>query len=99
MSPRATSLTILVLLTADLASGVESFLVWSPEGRWVFLVHSVGGFALTALIVWKWRVVICSFGRGGLGAWALAPAVFGSLFLVAADRAGRGEAAVDAICR
>ena len=81
MSPRATNLTILVLLTAELASGVESFLVGSPEGRWVFWVHSVGGFALTALIVWKWRVVIGSFGRRGLGAWALAPAVFGLLFL------------------
>jgi DMSO/TMAO reductase YedYZ molybdopterin-dependent catalytic subunit len=81
MSPRATNLTILVLLTAELASGVGSFLVGTPDGRWVFWAHSIGGFTLAALVVWKWRVVVGSFGRRGFGAWALAPAVFGLLFL------------------
>ncbi len=47
----------------------------------MFWAHSVGGFTLAALVVWKWRVVVGSFGRRGFGAWALAPAVFGVLFL------------------
>ena len=81
MSPRATNLTILVLLTAELVSGVWSFLVGTPAWRWVFWAHSVGGFTLAALVVWKWRVVVASFARRGFGAWALAPAVFGLLFL------------------
>jgi DMSO/TMAO reductase YedYZ molybdopterin-dependent catalytic subunit len=81
MSPRATNLAILVLLSAELVSGVGSFLVGSPGDRWVFWAHSLGGFTLAALVVWKWRVVVGSFGRRGLGIWALAPAVFGLLFL------------------
>ena len=43
MSTRAVNLVILALLLLELASGLASFLVGAPEGRWVFWVHGVGG--------------------------------------------------------
>ncbi len=81
MSARATNLTILALLLLELASGLGSFLVGSPEGRWVFWLHGAGGLSLVVLLVWKWRIVMRSFARRGAGVWSLAPALLGVLFL------------------
>ena len=77
MSPRATNLALLVLLTAELVSGLAGFVVGAPSGRWVFWLHGVGGFALVLLLAWKWRIVARSFARRGAGPWAVAPAALG----------------------
>ena len=81
MSARATNLAILVLLVAELASGVGSYLAGSPGGRWVLWVHSLGGLSLVVLIGWKWRIVWRSFARRGAGFWALPSLLLGVLFL------------------
>ncbi|MEX2228464.1 MAG: sulfite oxidase, partial [Dehalococcoidia bacterium] len=81
MSPRATNLALLVLLTAELVSGLAGFVVGAPSGRWVFWLHGVGGFALVLLLAWKWRIVVRSFARRGAGPWAFAPAALGVCFL------------------
>ena len=81
MSARATNLTILVLLLLELGSGLGSFLVGSPEGRWVFWLHGAGGLSLVVLLVWKWRIVVRSFARRGAGPWSIAPLLLGALFL------------------
>lgn len=81
MSARATNLAILALLLLELASGLGSLLVGSPDGRWVFWLHGAGGLSLVLLIGWKWRIVARSFVRRGTGPWSLAPALLGVLFL------------------
>ncbi len=81
MSARAVNLAILALLLLELASGLGSFLVGTPEGRWVFWLHGVGGLSLVVLLIWKWRIVMRSFARRGAGPWSLAPGALGVLFL------------------
>ena len=81
MSTRAVNLVILALLLLELASGLASFLVGAPEGRWVFWVHGVGGLSLVVLLIWKWRIVVRSFARRGAGLWSIAPAALGVCFL------------------
>ena len=81
MSARATNLALFFLLLLELVSGLGSFLAGSPEGRWVFWLHSAGGLSIVVLLVWKWRIVVRSFQRRGAGFWSLAPAVLGVLFL------------------
>ena len=43
MNARATNLALFFLLLLELVSGLASFLAGSPEGRWVFWLHSAGG--------------------------------------------------------
>ncbi len=81
MSARAVNLAIFALLLIELASGLGSFLVGSPDGRWVFWLHGAGGLSLVLLIGWKWRIVARSFARRGTGLWSFAPALLGALFL------------------
>ena len=81
MTPRATNFAILFLLLLQLASGVAGFLVGTPSGRWVFWLHSAGGFALLTLVVWKWRIVVGSFARRGVGTWAIPATLLGLLFV------------------
>lgn len=81
MSARATNLAILALLLLELASGLGSLLVGSPDGRWVFWLHGAGGMALVLLIGWKWRIVARSFARRGAGPWSFTPVLLGVLFL------------------
>jgi hypothetical protein len=81
VSARATNLTIFALLLLELASGVGSYLVGSPGGRWVLWAHSLGGLSLVVLLVWKWRIVARSFARRGAGLWAVPAALLGVLFL------------------
>ena len=42
MKARAVNVAILLLLTLELASGLGSFLVGDPDGRWVFWLHRAG---------------------------------------------------------
>jgi len=81
MNARATNLALFFLLLLELVSGLGSFLAGSPEGRWVFWLHSAGGLSVVVLLVWKWRIVVSSFQRRGAGIWSLAPALLGVLFL------------------
>ena len=81
MSARATNLAILALLLLELASGLGSLLVGSPDGRWVFWLHGAGGLSLVLLIGWKWRIVARSFARRGAGPWSFTPVLLGVLFL------------------
>jgi DMSO/TMAO reductase YedYZ molybdopterin-dependent catalytic subunit len=57
MRPRAVDWSLFVLVIFEFASGLYSFLVGRPEGRWVFIVHAAVGLALIPLLVWKFRRV------------------------------------------
>lgn len=80
MTARATNLTILTLLLVELGSGLASFTVGQPSGRWVFWLHGTAGLSLLMLIIWKWRIVARSFARRGAGAWSAAPLLLAALF-------------------
>ena len=81
VSARATNLAILTLLLLETASGIGGFVTGQPAGRWVFWLHSLGGFTLVVLLVWKWRIVARSFARRGAGLWSLLPALLTLVFL------------------
>ena len=81
MSARATNLAILTLLLLETASGIGGFVTGQPAGRWVFWLHSLGGFTLVVLLLWKWRIVARSFARRGAGLWSLLPALLTLVFL------------------
>lgn len=68
MSARATNTTLLLLVLAQMLSGLGSFLVGFPGGRWVIWLHDAGGFALAVLLFWKGQVIVRSLSRRGLGA-------------------------------
>ena len=80
MTARATNLTILALLLFELGSGLASFTVGAPSGRWVFWLHGIAGLSLLVLIIWKWRIVARSFKRRGAGSWSAAPLMLAALF-------------------
>ena len=80
MTARATNLTILALLLFELGSGLASFTVGAPSGRWVFWLHGIAGLSLFVLIIWKWRIVARSFKRRGAGSWSAAPLMLAALF-------------------
>ncbi|MPZ49596.1 MAG: hypothetical protein GEU75_09915 [Dehalococcoidia bacterium] len=81
MSARAVNLTILVLVTVEFVSGFAGFLVGTPDGRWVFWVHAVGGLTLALLVPWKTAIALRSFARRRWGAWAALPILLSLLFL------------------
>ena len=81
MPARSVNLAIFALLLIEVASGLGSLLVGSPDGQWVFWVHSTAGLTLVVLLVWKWRIVARSFARRGAGLYAAAPVILGILFL------------------
>ena len=97
MNVRTTNLAILALLSLELASGLGSFLVGRPDWQWVFWLHAAGGFSLVALIAWKYRIVLRSFARRGIGLWAAGSVVLLAIFLLAVGTgvwwslAGRGS--------
>jgi len=48
---------ILVLVTLEVTSGLATLAVGTPDWWWLFVVHSVGGVTLVALLFWKFRRV------------------------------------------
>ncbi|CAA9429994.1 MAG: hypothetical protein AVDCRST_MAG78-1621 [uncultured Rubrobacteraceae bacterium] len=81
MKARDVNVAILLLLVLELASGLGSFLVGEPDGRWLFWLHRAGGIALVVLLVWKAAVSTRSFRRRGLSVGTGLAAVGGVLFL------------------
>ncbi|MGH3147075.1 MAG: molybdopterin-dependent oxidoreductase, partial [Rubrobacter sp.] len=81
MKDRAVNVAILLLLVLELASGLGSFLVGGPDGRWTFWLHRAGGLALVVLLVWKARLAARSYRRRGLRVSTGLAAVGGLLFL------------------
>lgn len=53
MHPRLVDWLLLVLVLFETLSGLITFLVGKPSGRWVFGLHGIVGLALVVLIVWK----------------------------------------------
>jgi DMSO/TMAO reductase YedYZ molybdopterin-dependent catalytic subunit len=58
---------ILVLVLAEVASGLASLLVGTPDWGWLFVAHAVGGLSLVVLLAWKLRRVLPRLRRPG--AW------------------------------
>ena len=51
--PRLVDFSILVLVLAELASGLVSLVSGRPSGWWVFALHSIGGLLLLVMVAWK----------------------------------------------
>jgi DMSO/TMAO reductase YedYZ molybdopterin-dependent catalytic subunit len=81
MNARAVNVAILLLLTFELVTGLGSFLVGEPDGRWLFWLHRAGGLALVVLLVWKVSIAASSYRRRGFGIGTGLSTVFGVLFL------------------
>jgi DMSO/TMAO reductase YedYZ molybdopterin-dependent catalytic subunit len=81
VSARAVNVAILVLLVLELATGLGSFLVGDPGGRWLFWLHRAGGLALVVLLVWKAGIAARSYRRRGLRVSTGLSTAFGALFL------------------
>ena len=81
MSARAVNAAILVLLTLELATGLGSFLIGEPGGRWLFWLHRAGGLALVILLLWKAGIAGRSYRRRGLRMSTGLSTAFGALFL------------------
>lgn len=81
MSARAVNVAILVLLILELATGLGSFLIGEPDGRWLFWFHRAGGLALVMLLLWKAGIAARSYRRRGVTVVTGLSAVGGVLFL------------------
>jgi hypothetical protein len=81
MNSRAVNVAILVLLLLQLVSGLGSFLVGEPDGRWMFWFHRAGGLALVVLLAWKAGIALRSYRRRGLRLGTGLSALGGVLFL------------------
>jgi len=81
VNARAVNLAILLLLVLELASGLGSFLVGEPDGRWMFWLHRAGGLALVVLLFWKASIATRSYRRRGLRVGTGLSAAGGLLFL------------------
>lgn len=58
MRPRALDWGLFLLVTFEAGTGLYSFLVGEPAGRWLFYVHGAAGFAFAVLLVWKFRRIL-----------------------------------------
>lgn len=58
MRPRAVDWGLFLLVTFEAGTGLYSLLVGETTGRWLFYVHGAAGFALTVLLVWKFRRIL-----------------------------------------
>jgi hypothetical protein len=81
MNVRAVNVAILVLLTLELATGLGSFLIGDPGGRWLFWLHRAGGLGLVVLLLWKTGRAARSYRRRGLRVSTGLSTAFGALFL------------------
>ncbi|MBX3000694.1 MAG: molybdopterin-dependent oxidoreductase [Caldilineaceae bacterium] len=57
MRPRLVDWLLLFTVSFEVVSGLTTFLVGRPEGRWLFVLHSVVGLSLPLLLVWKMQRV------------------------------------------
>ncbi len=78
---RAVNVAILLLLLIELATGLGSFLVGEPDGRWLFWLHRAGGLALVVLLLWKAGIAARSYRRRGATVGTGLSTVSGLLFL------------------
>ncbi len=81
MSARAVNVAILLLLVFELATGLGSFLIGEPDGRWLFWLHRAGGLALVVLLVWKAGIALRSYRHRKLGVGTGLSAAGGVIFL------------------
>lgn len=81
MKARTVNVAILLLLVFELASGLGSFLVGEPDGRWMFWLHRAGGLTLVVLLAWKASISRRSLRRRGLSVGTGLAIVGGVLFL------------------
>src|SRR3712207_6384654 len=81
MNARAVNVAILLLLAFELATGLGSFLVGNPGGRWLFWLHRVGGLALVVLLAWKVGIAARSYRRRGVTTGTALSALAGVFFL------------------
>jgi len=81
MSARAVNIAILLLLALELATGLGSFLIGEPDGRWLLWLHRAGGLALVVLLLWKAGIAARSYRRRGVTVSTGLAAVGGVLFL------------------
>src|SRR5918992_1570156 len=81
MNARAVNVAILLLLAFELATGLGSFLIGEPDGRWLFWSHRAGGLALVVLLTWKAGIAMRSYRRRGITIGTGLSAVGGVLLL------------------
>jgi hypothetical protein len=81
LDARAVNVAILLLLAFELATGLGSFLVGDPGGRWLFWSHRAGGLALVVLLLWKAGIAARSYRRRGVTVGSGFSAVVGVIFL------------------
>jgi len=81
MSSRSVNLSLLVLMSLELLSGVFSLLVGELDGRWLFWLHRIAGFGIIVLLGRKWRIVTRSYGKRGFTAGTASSGLFGLLVL------------------
>jgi DMSO/TMAO reductase YedYZ molybdopterin-dependent catalytic subunit len=81
MNARAVNVAILLLLVFELATGLRSFVIGEPDGRWLFWSHRAGGLALVVLLIWKAGIAARSYRRRGVTISAGLSAVAGVLLL------------------
>jgi len=81
ISARAVNVAILLLLALELATGLGSFLIGEPAGRWLLWLHRAGGLALVVLLLWKAGIAARSYRRRGVTVSTGLAAVGGVLFL------------------
>ena len=80
MNARVVNVAIMLLLASALLTGLISFLIGEPNGRWIFWFHRASGLALVVLLTWKVGIAKRSYRRRGLGVGTGLSAVFGVLF-------------------
>jgi Oxidoreductase molybdopterin binding domain len=54
---------LLILLLAQLATGVFGLVNGDADRRWVYWLHGIGGWAIVALLAWKGAVIVDSLAR------------------------------------
>lgn len=81
MKARSVNTAILLLVIFELASGVGSFLIGEPSGRWLFWLHRAGGLALLVLLVWKASIAARSYRRRGITTGTALSAIGGLVLL------------------
>lgn len=83
MNHRLVDWLLLVFVLFEVLSGLFTFLIGKPEGRWYFVLHAVVGLSLTGLLYWK-------MARGSSERLRRMPLLSLLVFLLAALAIGTG---------